>query len=142
MAGHLPQRSGSLHPNIAPYGETFSTADNQTIVLAVGNDKQFKSLCESLGLPELANDPQFARNPDRVKNRDNLAKRLAPVIRQMGHQHLSEVFADRGIPAGTLKNLESVFGSPETEQMVLKEELDDGTVSKRVRSVVFRLESI
>ena len=69
VAGHVPQRMGSEHPNIVPYGTIYPTADGRAIVLAIGNDAQFAQLCAALGLPELAADPDFAHNAARVRNR-------------------------------------------------------------------------
>ena len=71
MAGHIPQRMGSLHPNIAPYGEIFACADQKLLVLASGSDKQFVKICEILSIPETARDPRFATNQLRVINYNN-----------------------------------------------------------------------
>ena len=69
-AGVVPHIMGNRHPSIAPY-ETFQTQD-KPLVLAVGNDKQFRDLCAVLGLDEVALDDRFATNPARVANRDEL----------------------------------------------------------------------
>jgi crotonobetainyl-CoA:carnitine CoA-transferase CaiB-like acyl-CoA transferase len=76
MTGNIPQRMGSLHPNIAPYGELFKTQDEKWIVLAVGSDDQFRKLSILLNLEELCNDLLYASNTVRVKNRVTLHKIL------------------------------------------------------------------
>ncbi|NBP70046.1 MAG: CoA transferase, partial [Cytophagia bacterium] len=80
MSGKVPQKQGSLHPNIAPYGEVFVTKDGKTLLLAVGNDKQFKDLCQVLGTPELAEDLLYRTNHDRVVNRLALGNALKVLI--------------------------------------------------------------
>jgi crotonobetainyl-CoA:carnitine CoA-transferase CaiB-like acyl-CoA transferase len=73
-AGVVPGRLGNAHPSIAPY-QTLACADG-SIAVAVGNDNQFARLCDVLGVPELASDPRFAHNPDRVANREALVGAL------------------------------------------------------------------
>ena len=79
VTGRSPARRGNAHPNIVPY-ETFSTADG-VLAVAVGSERQWPRFCEALGLPDLAEDPRFATNGDRVEHRDELrpliAERLA-----------------------------------------------------------------
>ncbi|MGH2852371.1 MAG: CaiB/BaiF CoA transferase family protein, partial [Solirubrobacteraceae bacterium] len=75
-AGVVPQRMGNAHPSIVPY-ESFAAADGD-VVVAVGNDRQFASLCAELGADELAGDERFATNPVRVANRAELLAALAP----------------------------------------------------------------
>ena len=59
IAGHLPEAQGSLHPNIAPYGEMFMTKDKHYVTFAIGSNKQFQHLCELLGFQSLATEPKF-----------------------------------------------------------------------------------
>ncbi|HEU4717882.1 MAG TPA: CaiB/BaiF CoA-transferase family protein [Bacteroidia bacterium] len=77
VAGVDPERKGSLHPNIAPYGETFRLKDGNHIVLAVGTEKQFRKLCEALSLETLLTDEMFSTNTARVQNRRKLAEILS-----------------------------------------------------------------
>ena len=74
MGGVVPHRRGNRHPSIVPY-ETFAAAD-RPLAIAVGNDRLFGRLCDAVGAPELAADPRFATNADRVANADALAERL------------------------------------------------------------------
>ena len=81
MADHDPRPMGTLHPNIAPYGEMFRCADGGRIILAVGSDAQFHALCALLGLANTPVDPRFERNAARVQNRTELADLLAIAVR-------------------------------------------------------------
>src|SRR6056297_2267667 len=73
MNGNVPQRIGSLHPNIAPYGEIFTTADDRLITLAIGSDRQFRDLCEILQADELAKQSEYKDNEARVENRKKMS---------------------------------------------------------------------
>lgn len=141
MAGHIPQPIGSLHPNIAPYGEVFYCKNDLPIVLAVGSDHQFQKLCEILGCIELASEPNYAQNPQRVKNRKQLHAALAPYFKKFERKTLMDAFIADNVPAGAVKNLEEVFASEFARSMVLEEEID-GEMTKRVKSVGFRTTEI
>ena len=69
MGGKIPQKQGSAHPNIAPYGDVFKTAEGHEILLAIGSDRQFRDLCDLLDLQEIADDEKFKTNELRVYNR-------------------------------------------------------------------------
>jgi len=113
VAGSLPQRLGSQHPQIAPYGDVLPCSDGH-IVLAVGNDRQFAALTSALGLPHLAADPRFAHNADRVRHRAALVSSLAPAAAAHPRSHWDALFQARGIPAGVVRTLDEVFapGTP------------------------------
>ncbi len=66
MNGHIPQRMGTRHPNIAPYGDTYLCADGQSVLLAVGTERQFVHLCKVLALENLLQNPDFQTNTARV----------------------------------------------------------------------------
>ncbi|WP_263785840.1 CaiB/BaiF CoA transferase family protein [Salinibacter grassmerensis] len=119
VAGHSPQRMGSAHPNIAPYGTPYSTADDQSIVLAVGTDPQFAALCDVLGRPGLADDPRFATNAERVAHRDVLHAVLADRIRQFDHDALLADLHEHGVPVGTVRDVPTVFEQPAVEKTIL-----------------------
>jgi crotonobetainyl-CoA:carnitine CoA-transferase CaiB-like acyl-CoA transferase len=117
--GFVPGLAGSLHPNIAPYGEVLTTKDDKKIVLAVGNDKQFLALCRVLEMPELASDPLFATNPMRLKNRTTLQEKLQQAACMASSEILVAKIKEEGVPAGMIRNLEEVFARPEAGAMVL-----------------------
>ncbi len=106
-AGVVPTAMGNRHPSIAPY-ETFETAD-RPIALAVGNDKQFRALVETLGIPETALDDRFATNTARVRHRDLLASRLTEELRAGGAAYWYEQLSKVGVPAGPVNSIAEAF---------------------------------
>ena len=98
MAKEIPQPIGSLHPNIAPYGETFYTKDNKPVVLAIGSNKQFQQLLSILHLDNLTNDEKFSTNINRVKNREELAQILANAIKNFNRDELLKFAYEKNIP--------------------------------------------
>lgn len=112
VAGKVPARQGSAHPNIAPYGETFLTADQKQLLLAVGSDRQFEMLLSVLGF-DLA-DPSwsgFQTNPDRVKRREALHHKLAAVIEKRSSLELVEALSRKKVPAGLVQNVRDALES-------------------------------
>ena len=105
--GKVPPRRGNDHPTIVPYG-TFPSADGD-FILAVGNDGQYRRLVKLLGAPELADDPRFALNADRVRNRDVLVPTLTELTRAQPSAFWIKECETRGIPAGPINDLEQVF---------------------------------
>ena len=139
MEGYIPQRMGSAHPNISPYGDIFYSKDNKLITLAVGTEKQFKSLCECLGKPELVDDSRFKINVLRVENRKQLKDELKQLILNFNRKDLNDLFEKNGVPAGNINNMREVFEIPLSKSMILEERKEDGNLSKRVRTVSFKV---
>ncbi len=106
-AGVVPGRMGNRHPSIAPY-ETFQAAD-RPFAIAVGSDRLFALLAGELGLSELADDPRFATNADRVANRDGLVTAMAPVLATQPAGHWVERLRARGVPAGLVNTVAEAF---------------------------------
>jgi crotonobetainyl-CoA:carnitine CoA-transferase CaiB-like acyl-CoA transferase len=117
---HVPQRIGSAHPNIAPYGTAYETADGPPIVLAVGTDRQFEALCAVLGLSDLAASPNFATNEARVENRDALERVLQVRIQQFETDPLLEDLRAETIPCGIVRDMPAVFAQEAAEAQVLR----------------------
>ena len=140
MAGHIPQRMGSEHPNIAPYGDQFRTADGLRLVLAVGSDAQFVALCELLELPRLAEHPSFRTNADRVRHRAALRGALAPAFAQRAATTLLPACHARGIPVGRIRAMDEVMEWPLAQQMLREEQLSDGQLTRRLSSIAFEIE--
>jgi crotonobetainyl-CoA:carnitine CoA-transferase CaiB-like acyl-CoA transferase len=122
VAGHSPQRMGSAHPNIAPYGTPHLTADDQSIVLAVGTDRQFAALCDVLDRPDLAEHPDFSTNARRVEQRDALNDILDTRIAEFEADVLLATLHDRTVPAGMVRDVPAVFDRPTAEAMTLSPE--------------------
>ena len=102
-AGVVPQAMGNRHPSIAPY-EVFDTAD-RPLVLAVGNDRQFSSLTEVLGVSELAADARFASNSDRVAHREELFDAVTAALAKGSADSWFEALTERGVPCGPLNDI-------------------------------------
>jgi crotonobetainyl-CoA:carnitine CoA-transferase CaiB-like acyl-CoA transferase len=104
------ERLGNAHPNIVPY-QVFQTADGH-IVLAIGNDSQFRTFCEFAGAPELAADPRFATNDARVKNRAEAVAKVQEIIEKHPSQYWLEEFEKLKIGCGPINTLDQVFADP------------------------------
>ncbi|WP_328391316.1 CoA transferase [Streptomyces sp. NBC_00400] len=102
--GHDPGSMGNRHPSIAPY-ETLACRDGQPLAVAVGNDRQFRSLAQVLGAPELAEDVRFARNQDRVQNRPELIKVLENLLAADTPQAWTERLTPAAVPCGPVNSL-------------------------------------
>ena len=120
VANQLPQRQGSAHPNIAPYGEVFETTDGQWLLLAVGTDQQFANLCSVLEMNELAFDDHYVSNQKRVENRVHLNQIISGRIGQLISEQLLEKIHALKIPGGLIKNLKEVFEMPEARALLIR----------------------
>lgn len=116
VSGRPPKRWGNAHPNIVPY-QAFLAAD-QWIVVAVGNDDQYRRFCELAGRSDLYEDERFARNRDRVRNREALVPLIAAMIAQHPAAWWIEGLERAGVPCGPINDLAQVF---ENEQVRARE---------------------
>lgn len=137
MAGKIPERIGSLHPNIAPYGELFPTKDGKVITFAIGNDRHFKILCNYLGFEELIVDKKFSSVQSRVKNRLQLFHKLELKVKDKDAEDILSYMHQKNVPAGEIKDLKDVFKSDNAQRLV-REEIISGTTTKRVTSIAFQ----
>ena len=110
-SGQVPKRQGNEHPNIVPYN-TLPTADGY-FILSVGNDGQFARFCAFAGVPELAEDPRFRTNKDRVTNREAIYALLPDITRRKTSREWLEGLAGLGVPAGAVNDLAEVFADPQ-----------------------------
>jgi formyl-CoA transferase/CoA:oxalate CoA-transferase len=122
-AGDVPGRRGTAFPQIAPY-QVFPTRDGELMILA-GNDKLFVALCSVLGLPELAADPRFATNPDRVANRPELVALLEEQTRERESAELLDALVAAGVPASPVHDVAEAAGHPQTEALGILQSLGD-----------------
>jgi crotonobetainyl-CoA:carnitine CoA-transferase CaiB-like acyl-CoA transferase len=102
-AGVTPGRMGNAHPSLFPY-DLMPTADGELIITA-GNDRQFRKLCEVLGVPELADDPRFVLNKDRTANRDELRPLLEERLRTKGKDEWFREIIAAGVPCGPINTV-------------------------------------
>lgn len=119
VAGKLPSRQGSAHPNIAPYGESFLTKDNKRILLAVGSDRQFFDLLHVLKIDSVTFEQKFSTNHRRVENREELGQVLAERITQLNATELLLRIHQYKIPAGIIQNVKEVFGMKEAKELLV-----------------------
>lgn len=120
--GEVPPRLGNAHPNIVPY-QAFKTADGD-IILAVGNDSQFKRFCDVAGTPELADDPRFATNAERLANRDQIVPIVQDLIVQKTTEFWVAAMEANSISCGPINNLKQVFDDPHVVARGMKLEMD------------------
>lgn len=132
VAGQTPSPMGSEHPNIAPYGSVYKSKDGRNVVLAVGTDKQFSSLCQLLHISDVAKDPRFEKNADRVTHRKVLKAILQQSISELDRKSFLEACETFGIPAGAVHRMDEVFDN--TPEHVLLQNGDHQT--KGVRECV------
>jgi crotonobetainyl-CoA:carnitine CoA-transferase CaiB-like acyl-CoA transferase len=138
--GMVPQRMGTLHPNIAPYGETFGTADGHAVLLAVGTERQFAQLCSQvLRRPDLLQHVDFQNNAARVQHRDALRGYLAAAIGEWPIGDFLTECRRHGVPAARIRDMAAVFESPVAQAMILEEKMPDGTHTQRVRTNAFKM---
>ncbi|MCV0424104.1 MAG: CoA transferase [Roseibium sp.] len=118
VSGEVPGRLGNGHPTIVPY-ETFPAAD-QSFIIAVGNDTQFQKFCDVAGDPDLAKDPLYAKNADRVRNR----KTLIPLIRRLTIEKTAaewiRLLEEAGVPCGPVNDLGQVFADPQVRERQMR----------------------
>src|SRR3954466_7667613 len=116
VSGKVPGRAGNAHQNIVPYQvfEVAPSADGAKdhVIIAVGNDGQFAKYCDVAGRPDLASDPRFARNQDRVRNRAVLVPVLEAVMRTRTKAQWLAALEAAKVPCGAINNLAEVFDDP------------------------------
>jgi crotonobetainyl-CoA:carnitine CoA-transferase CaiB-like acyl-CoA transferase len=118
--GQVPGRAGNAHQNIVPY-QVFEVAPTEAglkdhLILAVGNDGQFAKFCEVAGCPELARDPRFAKNADRVRHRNVLVPMLEDIFRQRCKADWLAALEAAKVPCGAINSLAEVFSDPQVRE--------------------------
>ncbi len=112
MSGNAPRLTGNAHPNISPY-DLYSTK-GRPVFLGVGNDRQFRRLVTELGKPELADDPRFLKNADRVTNRAELRTELDTLLADHDGETIAARLLEVGVPAGAALAVPDVMSHPHT----------------------------
>lgn len=111
LTGQLPERLGNAHPQIVPYG-AFAAADGW-FMLTIGNDEQYRRVCEAIGHPELWEDARFQSNAGRVTYRTELLPRLEAILRARPRQEWLERFTQAGVPVTPVNNLAEALAEPQ-----------------------------
>jgi crotonobetainyl-CoA:carnitine CoA-transferase CaiB-like acyl-CoA transferase len=121
VSGEPPRRRGNSHLNVVPY-ELFPTSDGH-VVLAIGNDGQFARYCEALGRPELADDPRFQGNSERVRNREALDEILFAAMCERTSADWIAALAEAGVPCAPVNDVAEVFAEPQVVARGMRVEL-------------------
>ncbi|KAA0009782.1 CoA transferase [Billgrantia pellis] len=122
-SGTPPTRTGEYHPNLVPY-QPFPTVDGEKVIIAIGNDGQFQRFCRAVGRPELAEDPRFATNPERVRHRLELVPILVEITRSRTAADWMTLLREISVPCGPIQNIAQVFDDPQVKARGMKVELE------------------
>jgi crotonobetainyl-CoA:carnitine CoA-transferase CaiB-like acyl-CoA transferase len=135
VSGKSPKRMGNAHPNIVPYQE-FPVADGHVIV-AVGNDGQFRRFASALGIADLADDPLYATNEARVVNRELLIPKLKAALARYKRDELLALLDGAGVPCGPINSVADVFADPQVRHRGMRLDLPiAGGTAPSVRSPI------
>jgi crotonobetainyl-CoA:carnitine CoA-transferase CaiB-like acyl-CoA transferase len=120
VSGKVPGRAGNAHQNIVPY-QVFEVApatdgSKDHLILAVGNDSQFAKFCQVAGRPDIAIDPRFAKNQDRVRNRGVLVPMLEQIMKTRHKSDWLPALEGAKVPCGAINNLAEVFADPQVHE--------------------------
>lgn len=137
MAGHIPQRMGSLHPNIAPYGDAFQSKDGVWFILAVGSDAQFNKLGETLN-SNLLLSSKFTTNKGRVEQRKELQEALNSEFQQLSYHEIHKLLRESNIPHCLINTMDQVFNTHLAQDMILERDIEGQTV-KSVSQIAFKI---
>ena len=122
LGDKIPGLTGNAHTNLSPY-DKFATRTTD-IFIGAGNNRAFRRLCTELGRPEIADDPRFANNPDRLTNRAELTAELEVLMADVDGFALCDRLLRAGLPAGAVANTEEVMNHPHTLHRGMAAELD------------------
>ncbi len=125
--GTIPRGQGTMFPMVAPY-QVFPTSDGELMV-GGGNDRLFALLCGVLELPELVDDERFRTNPDRVRNREELAALVAGQLRENDTAHWLEQLTAAGVPAAPVADVADVVAAEQTEALGLLQRVDHASIA-------------
>ncbi|RDV15729.1 CoA transferase [Pontibacter diazotrophicus] len=135
VAGHNPQRLGSEHPSIVPYGSAYTTKEGRQLVLAIGDDRQFRKLCAVLDAPEIADNPKYSTNYNRVQHRNEINELLRSLILEQEREPLLQKLHQQHVPAGAVNTIPEVFELPQAQHMLLHHP----EVKPGIRQVAFQM---
>ncbi|MBP1844943.1 crotonobetainyl-CoA:carnitine CoA-transferase CaiB-like acyl-CoA transferase [Rhizobium petrolearium] len=136
ISGKAPVRLGNAHPNISPY-EVVPTEDGH-LILAVGNDGQFRRFCRLLGIEQVAEDERFATNKARVANRGEVRRLIVAETAKWKKAYLLAACGENAVPAGPINSIAEMFDDPQVKARGLRIDLEaaDGTVIAGVRNPI------
>ncbi|MCB8889413.1 CaiB/BaiF CoA transferase family protein [Vreelandella malpeensis] len=121
-SGTAPTRTGEYHPNLVPY-QPFVTASGEKVIIAIGNDGQFRRFCSAVGMENVASDARFVTNPQRVKHRVALVALINDVTRGYESGALMALLQSIGVPCGPIQNIAQVFEDEQVKARGMKIEM-------------------
>lgn len=133
VSGKAPTRMGNAHPNLVPY-QPFPCSDGM-VVIAVGNDGQFRTLCGVLGMEGLSADPRYAQNAGRIEHRAELVATIAALTGRWTMGELMDRLEPAGVPCGAVNTIDQVFEDPQARHRGLEIDLERADLSRPVRTV-------
>ncbi|MGV3578569.1 CaiB/BaiF CoA transferase family protein [Brevundimonas sp.] len=133
VSGTAPTRMGNAHPNLVPY-QPFPTSDGM-VVIAVGNDGQYRALCGVLGADALAADPRYAANAGRIEHRTELVAAISALTRTLTMAELFDRLEGAGVPCGPVNSIDQVFEEPQAVHRGLEIVLDREDLSAPTKTV-------
>jgi formyl-CoA transferase len=135
-SGVLPTRCGNAHHSIVPYG-VFATADGH-VIIGVGNDAQYRKFCEAAGRPELATDPRFLTNAQRVQQREVLVPIVEQLVKQRTRAEWIERLEANGVPCAPINNVHQALNNPQVDARGLRVDMphSTGLIAKLVGSPI------
>ena len=136
-AGHSPQKMGSEHPNIFPYGTIFQTKTD-ALMLLVGSDKQFSVLCEILNINSISKDERFETNANRVRNREVLRPILEKAFLQTESKEILQTLEKNNVPAGSVNDIPKAFENETAQELLFN---DTATGLRGVKTFVARFDN-
>jgi len=138
MRGEVPGQAGNDHPTVAPTG-VFRTKDGQ-INIAASGQSMFRRLCETLGLPELLDDPRFEKPGDRSKNRGELNAILEQCLAQYGQEEIVQRLNEAGVPAGPILDIGQVFQNEQVKRLGLSTKVQSSELGEiEIQNTPYRL---
>ncbi len=137
MTGEVPERMGSLHPNIAPYGELFRTKDGGLITFAIGSDRHFELMCTFFRKPLMSKNERYETAQKRVQHREDLFKELQFLVGQLDAEIILSGMHELHVPCAKIKSLDEVFQEEKAASMIREENIE-GTLTKRVSGIAFK----
>ncbi len=138
VSGECPQRSGAQHPNLTPY-QPFKTKDGY-VIIAIGNDGQFKRFCEEAACLQLASDARYLTNPERNANRKTLIPEMEKIALTRTSQEWISSLQKVAVPCGPINSIDEVFKDPQVQHRGMKVEMDhplSGTVTTVANPIKF-----
>ncbi|WGM32487.1 CoA transferase [Brevundimonas sp. NIBR11] len=133
VSGKAPTRMGNAHPNLVPY-QPFLTSDGM-VVVAVGNDSQYRALCGALGADDLASDPRYAGNAGRIEHRTELVAAISALTRDLTMAELFDRLEAAGVPCGPVNTIDQVFEEPQAKHRGLEIDLPRDDLSTPTKTV-------